>query len=114
VNVYELNQRECRLLKQQGYNDDQLRGMGFDAATIDKTVVCTGSNRGSKVKTKRCRECGAKCYYLDRDGICYGCTLTTKLSREGKSEPAPEAKDEWKQCMKSMDHPAIVKVKGAT
>jgi hypothetical protein len=44
VNVYELNQRECRLLKEQQYSDDQLRGMGFDAATIDKTIVCTGSS----------------------------------------------------------------------
>jgi hypothetical protein len=86
--------------------------MGFDENTISRTIVSANGPRVDK-KTKRCKECGAKCFYLDLGGDCYECALKSKIAREGKISSTDNVfiNDGWKQCQKMMDHPAILKSK---
>jgi hypothetical protein len=101
-----LNQKNCRLLKIDGYSDEELKNLGYDEDTIRRTIVALNGPRINKT-TKRCKECGAKCYYLDRGGDCYECALKTKIAREGKIPSTDKvfANDGWKQCQKMMDDP---------
>ena len=104
------NIRKCRLLKQEGYSDEELKTMGYDENTLSRTIVAT-NGPSNKSKTKRCKECGAKCYYLDLGGGCYECALKSKIKREGKAIDNVFASDGWKQCQQTIDHPVIIKSK---
>jgi len=74
--------RECRLLKQQGYSDDELFKMGFDRNTIQKSVVSVGGNRGGSQSYNRCDVCGCNVYYLKKHDTCRACKLKKQLKEE--------------------------------
>ena len=74
--------RECRLLKQQGYGDDELFLMGFDRNTIQKSVVAIGGNRGGSQSYNKCVVCGHNVYYLRKHDTCRACKLKNQLKEE--------------------------------
>jgi hypothetical protein len=39
------NIRKCRLLKQEGYSDEELKTMGYDENTLSRTIVATNGRR---------------------------------------------------------------------
>ncbi len=109
----ERRQRECRILKSQGYTDEELKDMGFDANTIRRSLLSVGGTRGSTATEKRCKVCGLKHYYLNPDRVCMGCVLKEKLHRSGRFTPDDQQEDEPIVDLRlNFDHPDILKPKG--
>ena len=64
------NIKKCRLLRANGYSDDELLAEGFDSATISRAFTAVSERNAVKV---RCKECGRLFFRVNRAGHCLAC-----------------------------------------
>lgn len=115
-------QRRCRILKTQGYTDEQLIDEGFDRNTIQRAVLSVGGRRGSTIQTGRCGECGGLYYYLKQYETCKGCKQKAEMQSRTRvdkgivvekpvvvASPLSVSKELKKPA--SMEHPMLLKSK---
>ncbi len=64
------NLKKCRILRAQGYSDNDLLAEGFDSVTISRAFTAVSERNAVKI---RCKECGRLFFRVNRAGHCLAC-----------------------------------------
>jgi hypothetical protein len=79
--IYE-NLKRCRILRAQGYSDNDLLLEGFDTTTISRAFTAVSERNAVKI---RCKECGRLFFRVNRAGHCLACEQEIQAAKNKKA-----------------------------